>query len=110
MAPGWWGRDQLKKPCPLNTSLVVEATVVSIVSDGLRINTEAKLQSFGPDPVVYATCKVQIVDYGECGRGSQSGLSVRERSGFQRYHQTKPVLLMTLRTFVTPSIGIRQAG
>lgn len=60
----------LKKPCPLNTSLVVEATVVSIVSDGLRINTEAKLQSFGPDPVVYATCKVQIVDYGRLKRSS----------------------------------------
>ena len=34
----------------------------------LETVSEAQLQSFGPEPVVYATCKVQIVDYGRLKR------------------------------------------
>ena len=58
---------QIKKPCPLNTSLLIEASIVSVVSNGLRINTEASLK--GLDGSVYATAVAQLVDMGRIARG-----------------------------------------
>lgn len=59
----------IKKPCPLNASLLVEASVESVVSNGLRINTEATLKNL--DGTVYATAKAQLVDMAKIARGGK---------------------------------------
>lgn len=52
----------LKKACPLNTTLLCEATTTKSQSDGFRIHTEGKITD--PDGTLYASCQAQLVDYG----------------------------------------------
>ena len=61
---------QLKKACPLNTTLLCEASVKSVQSDGLRVHTEGIIKH--PDGTVYAIAKAQLVDYGRIRRDTNT--------------------------------------
>jgi len=61
---------QMKKACPLNTSLLCEAVVKEVTSEGLRIHTEGLIKD--TDGVVYATATAQLVDYGRIRRDTNT--------------------------------------
>jgi hypothetical protein len=59
----------IKKPVPLHTTLLLECSIESVTSGGLRINTVASLKD---GAVVLATCKAQLVDVGRLQRAAGS--------------------------------------
>jgi len=73
-------RFAMKKGVPLHTTLMVEATVTGVVSDGLRVNTEGAIKSVD-GKTVYCTCKAQLVDFGGVRRITNTNHNMLDHKG-----------------------------
>jgi len=73
-------RFTMKKGVPLHTTLMVEATVTGVVSDGLRVNTEGAIKSVD-GKTVYCTCKAQLVDFGGVRRITNTNHNMLDHKG-----------------------------